>query len=154
MAPIPRPAIERFLEKISPEPNSGCWLWAGTVHSNGYGGFNAAGNAVGTVTAHRFSYEHFVGPVPDGLHLDHLCRTRICVNPAHLEPVTCRENALRGKRTSRETNGGGQINTAKTHCPYGHPYSGENLLVYRGNRQCRTCKRRRWHEWNTSRKDR
>src|SRR5215472_3902989 len=86
----------RILAKISPEPNSGCWLWAGakTGSKGSYGltrGFNQE-----KIGAHKFVYEFYNGPVPVGLELDHKCRVRFCVNPEHLEPVTHQENCLRG----------------------------------------------------------
>ncbi|MGI9502698.1 MAG: HNH endonuclease [Geminicoccaceae bacterium] len=87
--------------------------------------------------AHRVSYEALVSAIPEGLELDHLCRVRCCVNPIHLEPVTTRTNNLRG-------NGIAAMNALKTHCPRGHPYSGEHLYVCsRGHRHCRTCGRER-----------
>lgn len=75
----------------------------------------------------------FVGPIPDGLVIDHLCRNPQCVNPMHLEPVTPEENTRRGI--------GGWNTRAKTHCPQGHPYSGANLYINptSGARVCRTC---------------
>ena len=91
------------------------------------------------LTVHRVAYEAAVGPIPEGLQLDHLCRNTLCTNPAHLEPVTCRENLLRGNTLQA-------ANAAKTHCPYGHPYAGENLRVRRLKsgglgRSCRECAR-------------
>jgi hypothetical protein len=126
-----RPSEERFLLKV--QKGESCWLWT-AAKTHGYGLF---WNGTRQVPAHKFSYEFYVGPVPEGLQLDHLCRVRACVNPLHLEPVTCRENLLRGAgRTA--------INAARTHCPYGHPYSGDNLyLKPNGNRECRTCNARR-----------
>lgn len=86
-----RPIMERFWEKIEIQ-NSGCWAWKGSL-VGGYGSFFANKRVV---KAHRWSYEQFVGPIPDGLELDHLCRNTCCVNPAHLEPVTHAENVRRG----------------------------------------------------------
>ena len=85
--------LARFVPKYIPEPNSGCWLWVAMLGSGGYGRFKV-GNK--NVYAHRLSYEHHVGAIPEGLDLDHLCRTRCCVNPTHLEPVTRKENIRRG----------------------------------------------------------
>lgn len=82
---------ERFLSKISETSTVGCWLW--TAHRKGYGVYSIKSRPV---LAHRFSYEAIVGPIEGGMQLDHLCRNRHCVNPAHLQPVTCRENLLRG----------------------------------------------------------
>jgi hypothetical protein len=85
----------RFFSRVNGTPD-GCWLW--TAHVNprtGYVQFRIGGRSGKMVLAHRWSYEHFVGPIPDGLQIDHLCRVRHCVNPSHLEPVTARENRLR-----------------------------------------------------------
>lgn len=85
--------------------------------------------------AHRFSYEILVGPIPEGMELDHLCKNRRCVNPAHLEPVTHHENLIRG-------NGFTGINARKTHCSRGHELSQDNILNRsRGGRECKTCHR-------------
>jgi len=84
------------------------------------------------VQAHVLSYETNVGPVPDGMVLDHLCRNKACVNPSHLEAVTIRVNTLRGIGPSA-------LNAKKTSCPVGHEYSGDNLRVFNGRRICRTC---------------
>lgn len=85
--------LARFVAKVDVAP-SGCWLWSAAVDSTtGYAKFHAERRVV---NAHRWAYEHYLGPVPEGLDLDHLCRVRHCVNPLHLEPVTRRENLLRG----------------------------------------------------------
>ncbi len=89
----------RFWDKVAFEPNTGCWLWAAYADRKGYGQFSAGSRADGTyrkVFAHRWAYEHEVGPIPEGLTIDHLCRVPLCVNPGHLEPVTNRENTRRG----------------------------------------------------------
>lgn len=92
---------------------------------------------------HCIVYERLVGRVPNGLELDHLCRVRNCVNPSHLEPITHRENVLRGKTIAA-------ARAAQTHCVNGHPLSGENLFrQHSGGRRCRTCNansKRRWEK--------
>ena len=85
-----------FLSKVSPEPTSGCWLWTGGLEEKGYAVL-CKPNWKGHRAAHRFSYETFVGPIPDGLQIDHKCRVRSCVNPDHLEPVTSAENNRRSR---------------------------------------------------------
>ena len=123
---------ERFWSKVDLSAPNGCWLWTAGKFINGYGAFRL-GNR--TVYAHRFSYEALVGPIPPELQIDHLCRVRRCVNPAHLEPVTCRENTLRGDTSAAH-------NAAKTECPQGHPYDEENTyLDPKGGRRCRECAR-------------
>lgn len=109
-----------------------CWLWTGAPNASGYGTLRLSGGTRRTVTAHRYAYELRVGPIPDGLTLDHLCRVRACVRPDHLEPVTNKENALRGMSPWAE-------NARKTHCVHGHPFDEAN--TYMGAwRVCRTCK--------------
>lgn len=138
---IRRPAIDRFLEKVQPNEN-GCIEWTGGLNGVGYGQFYAGGRTspgeTGKTYAHRWAYEYYLGPIPDGMHLDHLCRNTKCVNPQHLEPVTCRENLLRGVGPSA-------VHAQKTHCPEGHPYAGNNLYVHprKGYRVCRACGRKR-----------
>lgn len=126
--------MDRFWLKVDKTGEGGCWVWTAGKFSSGYGAAVVNGR---TRPAHRVSYELVVGDVPDGLQLDHLCRNRSCVNPAHLEPVTCRTNLLRGETLAA-------ANAAKTHCPQGHPYDDVNTYVSpgRGLRHCRECMRR------------
>lgn len=116
---------------------SGCVEWTGFLDRDGYGQFRPGGRTSSKVRSHRWAFEYFVGPIPDGLVLDHLCRNRACVSPAHLEVVTSQENWLRGDGPAR-------INAGKTHCINNHPLSGDNLYVARdGKRACKTCRKTR-----------
>lgn len=134
--PVYMPPADRF-ELSYTIDQSGCWLWTGTLTAGGYGQIRS--RDFGTMYAHRWAYEHFVGPIPAGLQIDHLCRVRRCVNPAHLEPVTARTNFLRGDGVLTS----GKWQRATTHCPHGHPYSGENLYAtYDGKRLCRICRKK------------
>lgn len=122
--------LARFERHVSPEPNSGCWLWTGWRDCKDYGGVT-----IDKVTqrAHRVSYEHFKGPIAAGLVVDHLCRVTCCVNPDHLEPVTCKENLNRGINWQ----------AAKERCCRGHEFTDENTRIAPtdGGRRCRTCAR-------------
>jgi hypothetical protein len=117
---------ERFWKKVDRRGDHECWEWLG-LKNRGYGLYSR-------YRAHRYAYEQLVGPIPDGLTLDHLCRNPGCVNPAHLEPCTAVENAMRG-------NSPPAANARKTHCKYGHELTPENTYYPpRGGRECRTCK--------------
>jgi len=108
-----------------------CWHWLRHRTPRGYGTFRVNGRLL---MAHRWAYEHFKGPIPDGLTLDHLCRNRGCVNPDHLEPVTLRENILRGTSPSA-------ADAKKTHCIHGHEFFVQNTwITSQGKRVCRTCR--------------
>lgn len=126
---------DRFWPKV--DKTASCWLWQGALYRSGYGAFRYNGQMR---VAHRFAYELLRGEIPDGLTLDHLCRVRACVRPDHLEPVTNRENVLRGV-------GPTATNAAKTHCDNGHELTPESTYVSpptkahpHGSRHCRTCK--------------
>ena len=122
---------ERFFAKVTPGAN-GCWIWTGACVGNGYGHFRVPPHGRREYV-HRIAYEMLIGDIPDGLELDHICRVRACVNPWHLEPVTHRENVLRGRAASA-------FNAVKTHCPQGHPYDDANTYRWRENkRRCRVC---------------
>jgi hypothetical protein len=126
----------RFMDRIGVVGNAVCWKWQGFVAPNGYGQLWTGSRKNGsgkTVLAHRWSYEHFIGPIPDGMVLDHTCRMRDCVNPAHLEPVTNRENLMRGATLAAR-------NSQKTHCYRGHEFTADNTYVRpAGDRACRIC---------------
>lgn len=129
---------ERFHERVSPEPNSGCWLWLGYTDSDGYGRLSVSRPIRTQRGAHQISFELFVGPIPPGFELDHLCRVRCCVNPAHLRLLTHVDNAARttvGRRANRPRNTG-------THCRNGHEFTAANTYISPGGcRYCRTCNR-------------
>lgn len=120
-----RPIEERFWEKV--EKTDGCWLWLGYSDKLGYGRLGSEDGP--PIRAHRFSYELNVGPIPEGMVLDHLCSTSSCVRPDHLEPVSQGENIRRVYRD-------------QTHCKRGHEFTEENTYISdKGNgiRRCRRC---------------
>ena len=122
--------VGRFWTKV--EKTDSCWLWRGALDRKGYGHFTIGHQ---TKSAHRYAYELLVGPIPEGLHIDHLCRVHNCVNPEHLEPVTTKENTRRGLR-----------GVLLTHCPRGHAYDERNTGWGQRGRYCRACHRERYHE--------
>lgn len=125
------------LDRCVPEPMSGCWLWLGTVNAkNGYG-YAPLGRRSARQLAHRLSYEAFVGPIPSGLHIDHRCHNRVCVNPDHLEAVTQQVNNAR-QRTHTNHHAG------KARCIHGHVFDEVNTYHRPGGgRSCRQCLRDR-----------
>ena len=110
---------------------SGCWVWSRYLDRHGYGKGYFRGR---TWLAHRLSYAAHFGSIPDGLTIDHLCKNTRCVNPKHLEPVSNRENVLRGTGPSA-------LCAKKTHCHRGHLFDHKNTNKWMGKRVCRACKR-------------
>lgn len=130
---MPKVTAETYIRERVRIDAAGHWMWTGTIHMNGYPRCTAGQHASGW--AHRMSHETFTGPIPPGHTIDHLCRVRACVNPAHLEAVTQRENNLRAPTQLTP------VNLAKTRCPQGHPYDVANTYVHKtGKRDCRTCR--------------
>lgn len=126
--------VRRFWAKFTVDDN-GCWIWTGAIVANGYGSF---GMNNGSQLAHRVAYELLVGPIPDGMEMDHLCRVRRCVNPEHLEPVTKYENYKRGDAPGILVG----WNARKTHCKNGHEYvEGSYSVNEKGWRRCLICQR-------------
>lgn len=132
----------RFISLAIINPETGCWIWNANRNHSGYGMFKFKGKSR---VAHKWIYEFLNGEVKPPLQLDHLCMVKCCVNPSHLEPVTASENIRRAHRaygTERKPKVKKE-NIIKTHCPYGHPYSGDNLrMIGPNHRQCITCHRK------------
>ena len=123
-----RKALARFWAKI--EKTETCWLWRGPLTPLGYGKFALKGRYR---AAHRVAWELCNEPIPEDREIDHLCRTRACVNPSHLDVVTRRENLLRSSNQAA-------VRARATKCKHGHAFSTENTRIARnGNRQCRRC---------------
>lgn len=124
---------DRFWLKVDKNGPGGCWLWTAYVSVDGYGRFDTKG-AFPSVLAHRIAYELLVGAVPEDLTLDHLCRMRRCVNPAHLEPVTLRENILRGEGPAAQQ-------ARRGVCIRGHDLTDPANVkpTKKGYRRCRAC---------------
>src|SRR6266436_3987369 len=130
---------ERFMEKVE-EPfcaHNECWVWKGSKTGSGYGQIWVDGKHV---TAHRISHELFIGPIPEGHAVDHLCRNRLCVQPDHLQALDHYANWS-------------QWNLSKTHCINGHPYDEQNTYRVRGERQCRICRRGAVRRYQARRKE-
>lgn len=150
----------RFMSYVSKGAPGECWIWNGTLRPDNYGRFKFRGRRMG---AHNWAYEYFVGPIPEGMTIDHkchkkelcqlgnLCPHRRCVNPDHLEPMSHAENVRRGNS--------GKLQSSRTHCPSGHEYTPENTFVVKlkrlksdgsqaYGRMCRECgniRRRQWY---------
>jgi hypothetical protein len=137
--------FEKVMSRVDKRAG-GCWLYAGALAADGYARVKDAGSDL-ALLVHRVTYEQLVGPIPEGLVLDHLCRVRHCVNPEHLEPVTHMENLRRGVKARLGE---------RTHCSEGHEFTPENTTLQRRNRKdggtsftpiCRTCRRVYGKSW-------
>ena len=152
---------QRLLSKITVDP-AGCWVWTGSLYgASQYGAIYMGKERYRR--AHRVSYEIFVGELRPGLCIDHLCRNKRCVNPAHLEQVTQAENVRRAFAYFREagisfrrSNQNGRAHSKgrlkRTHCFRGHELAPPHLYVYRGVRHCKTCQNNRRRERNAKRR--
>ena len=132
--------LERFEEHTIPEPMGGCWLWSGACSSSGYGGFWVNKRMI---AAHRWAYEHFVGPIPAGMCVCHKCDIKSCCNPDHLFLGTYADNAHDCVKKGRHPQ------KSKTHCRNGHQLSGDNLHNRaNGWRECFICYQKRYQKHN------
>lgn len=136
------PLEDRFWPKV--HKTESCWIWMGTRNEQGYGHMKLRRgvNEAYTAMAHRVSVELHGRTIPPGMQVDHLCRNRRCVNPAHLDIVTPAENTRRSAG-----------NASKTHCKYGHAFAGTNLFIDRNgtHRRCRICMRAEAHKYRDHR---
>ena len=134
----PRPVIDRLLARTV-EDGNGCWVFTG-ARFLGYGVIGLGGRKDGTGLTHRVSYRYFIGDIPPGLDLDHLCRNRACCNPWHLEPVSRQVNVDRGLRSKAEWA------KRRTHCALGHPLTTRPRANGTVRRDCPTCRKIKYHE--------
>jgi len=133
------PPFDRFMQKFKVNPKTGCWIWTGTYDDKGYSQLFLKQEKITRkatkISGHRFSYLTLKGKIPPGMQIDHICRTRGCVNPEHLRLVTPRENVLLGIGPAAE-------HASKVACVNGHPFTIENTYVWKGKfRKCRECRR-------------
>ena len=146
--------LARFWAKVDVGSPDECWEWTGAKTGKGYGNFTITPHSL-WACAHRVAYEVLVGPIPDGLFIDHLCRNRACVNPSHMEPVTNKVNILRGESPWAQR-------ARMTHCANGHEFTPDNTRIRpNGTRSCRACTRERnrgkfdaayWRDYRARRK--
>jgi len=129
---------QRFWEKVAVGLPEMCWEWQASGWANGYGAFCVNGK---NTTAHRAAWEIHNGPIPDGLHIDHICKNRRCVNPDHLRAVTPRDNVTLNSESVVAAN------RTKTHCSRGHEFNEDNTRWTGGTRSCRACRRMTRRSW-------
>lgn len=127
--------LDRFWSKV--DASGDCWEWQASKYWNGYGQAKLNGRGM---NAHRVAWLILRGEIANGLQLDHLCRNRSCVNPDHMEPVSRRENILRGISPVA-------VNFHRFQCKNGHPFDLDNTKMLSGNRRCVKCNRMRSLEW-------
>lgn len=130
---------DRFWDKVDVSDPYRCWLWTaasagrpGAKYGRFFAGERSAGGHPRAAQAHRVAYELLVGPIPEGLEIDHLCRNTLCVNPDHLEPVSNLENQRRGFSPMQDQR-------KQTHCKRNHPFNEKNTYHWHGMRRCRVC---------------
>lgn len=136
MAPRSRPVLDRLYERLREDEN-GCWLYEGYwLDRDGYASIGLGGRGSSKAKVHRLTYQDFIGPIPEGHDLDHLCKVRHCANPFHCEPVLPPENFRRSDHPHMLANKAGT-------CTRGHAMTPENTYVYPGNgkRECRFCRK-------------
>jgi hypothetical protein len=134
---------ERFWRFVEMNPISGCWNWIGSIQGKGYKigqGYGSLRVNNKNILAHRLSYKMHVGPIPEGMQIDHrVCRNKKCVNPDHLVLCTPMENGF-------QPDGGPWLNASKTFCPKGHEYTPDNIYFTKRGRKCKTCHLAYQHE--------
>jgi hypothetical protein len=132
--------VTRFNDKV--EKTSSCWVWKNAKDKDGYGIF---WDQTKIIKAHRFSYQLFKDKIPQGLQINHLCKNTSCVNPNHLEVVSCRENLMKGDTIAKQ-------NAEKTHCKRGHEFNNKNTRFFKNERYCLPCHQELQRQYYISRK--
>ncbi len=132
-------ALERLMRRV--HKTESCWVFTGPLRPDGYCQIQIGGNRLGRkILGHRLAYEGIIGPIPAGLEIDHLCRNRACVNPAHLEPVTSRVNNMRGEAPRHTREHYERFWATRGRCARGHEVAEAGIHIdSRGNRRCREC---------------
>lgn len=146
-----RTTVESRVARLSKvDETSGCWVWGGSKDKDGYGKVRVKfPNGRVAYLAHRMTFMHFVGDIPDGKEVDHICKNTSCINPAHLRLLTHRENVEAGDYKTHHRN------AVKTHCIHGHALTAENIRIQRHKntvmRHCKLCAKDRSKKYNAER---